>query len=106
MNILRWFSFFDSWEFYKSDIFSTKMILEAYMDSHSLGEVLQSDSADNAAPLPQSLQSEDARAELKNMQMQCGSWKTAYMCINAQVAWQTKCLAAVVKPVWMQSTHT
>lgn len=57
------------------------------------------------ATLPEALQDEDARSELKSMQSQFGSWKTAFLCISPSTVWQTKCLSAVVRPIWNHNTH-
>ena len=91
VKMMRWFSWFESWEFYRKDIHSLKMILEAF---------LEEDKQTNVENLPTNFQSQDAQKELRDLKTMFGGWTTAYMCINTTTVWQSKCLMAAVGPTW------
>ena len=67
----RWFSWFESWEFYAPDIWTLKMVLEA-ADARGYA----SDDAEEAAVcLP--LRAQGAEAEVAELKRQYGLWRTA-----------------------------
>ena len=94
IKLMRWFSWFETMEFYRGDLMATKMVLE-----HSQG-VMEAGS-DKEIPEEGPVQSnKDPKKELADLKKRKGSWKLAPDLINDKALAVKDVIMTVCKSLW------
>lgn len=97
IKLMRWFSWFESMVFYSGELWMTKMVLEASLDSDQKGEASEKE-VDEPKPLPQGNISH--QEELQAVKKRKGSWKLAPTLINVKNMAVKDCILSIVKSSW------
>ena len=99
----------ESRQFYKNDVNSLKLILEAHVEPQrgitESGFVVAKQSKPEGAVAEQS--ASDAHAEARKMKEQYGNFKTACLCVNQDSTWQAKRVELLAEPMgpWRRTSH-
>ena len=107
VKMMRWFSWFESAAFYRRELHSIRMILEAFVEAHGTADAEETGPAEGAASA-EAPTGPDTKAiamdELRQLKAKQGCWRTAIQCINAANVWRMKCLQAAIAPIWCAQT--
>ncbi len=98
VKLMRWFSWFESWEWYRDEIHTVKMVLEAFMHSNT-GSCIATET------LSEKAQAGDAQQELRDLKEQFGGWSAAFQCITPDNVWKATLLYFCVQPLYTSNTQ-
>ena len=96
-KVMRWFSFFEGYDFYRKELNSLKLVLDWHFQTcHDPDE----DEANVPAPvLP--LNQPDAKTELAELKKALGGLRLAAKIITPTSLWSLDCLFRVVQELWL-----
>ena len=96
-KLMRWYSFFQSADFYSGEVFASKMIMTANL---SPGEGLPEEKGHHE-PVPNIDKAKDPKEELRLLKLKHGCWGLAPRLVTLESFWKKELICTLCSPCWL-----
>lgn len=94
VKVMRWFSWWDSYQFYLGENWMTKYVIMSATDKGSFEE--------EALDTPEGMTPQE---EIRHLKGKLGNWVLAPTFVTCQRMWEKDLIAEMGRPLWSASTH-